>query len=678
MTKTLLIQRLEVAKVRIKFYRNRNEDNEKQYKTINKQYRSELKAAKNKYYADKLKRAGKDSSMAWRIIREALNRKSKSDLHESISHNNRQITDKLEIANTFTTHYKNAAVDKIKALNSDMKFEQFLSEKDKMTNTFKLNSISRMETWFFIKSVPPKNSQGFDGISSKLMNSAASNLVIPMTTIINKCFSTGSFPTQLKTAKISPVFKKGNPEPSNFRPISLLSCFSKVIEKAAANQLEKHLKTNLENERQFAYKANHGCLHAILLTRHKIEMELEKGNFVCLALIDLSIAFDTVECSTTLPTKLKHYGATVTSEAFFKSFFTNRKLYTNWNGTCSTPVDLYNYSCVQGSCLGPIIFNTYTNDLRNATDSELVCFADDTNVIRSHKDPNQLIRNMNKDLNIIQNYMTENQLMLNKTKSYYLIFKPKGRKKTTITEKIYINGTEIERVSCTRFLGIWIDDELRFRKQYDILYKKLEDTVKALGAVRSLLNYRTKILIYHSLFQSHVNYCAITYFDKLNKTQLANLLQLQKKAIRNIFQTKRNVHTNKLFKLSNITPINRSYETEAMKFVFAYISDTTKDLQPKAIRKILFQNAEITRNTRLYDDESKIKINHEYKKGQAIYNLINVWNNGRSKFRFAGNMWSLKNMIRDEINNELKPCTTKDCYICQLDHWRKYEYYMRK
>ena len=115
-----------------------------------------------------------------------------------------------------------------------------------------------------------------------------------------------------------------------------------------------------------------------------------------------------------------------------------------------------------------------------------------------------------------------------------------------------------------------------------------------------------------------------------------------------------------------------------MKFVFAYISDTTKDLQPKAIRKILFQNAEITRNTRLYDDESKIKINHEYKKGQAIYNLINVWNNGRSKFRFAGNIWSLKNMIRDEINNELKPCTTKDCYICQLDHWKKYENYMRK
>ena len=219
---------------------------------------------------------------------------------------------------------------------------------------------------------------------------------------------------------------------------------------------------------------------------------------------------------------------------------------------------------------------------------------------------------------------------------------------------------------------------MKFTKQYEILYKKLEDTVKALGAVKYLLNYKTKILIYHSLFQSHVNYCTVAYFDKLNKGQIAELVGLQKKAIRRVFQAKYNVHTNKLFKLANITPIDKSYETEATKFMFQYISDNTKDLQPKAIQKILFQDAEITRKTRFYDDESKVRISHQYKKGQVVYNLLSNWNNASVNQRFAGNLWSLKNIIREEINNELKPCEIKNCFMCNLDKNKDYSRYMRR
>ena len=76
-----------------------------------------------------------------------------------------------------------------------------------------------------------------------------------------------------------------------------------------------------------------------------------------------------------------------------------------------------------------------------------------------------------------------------------------------------------------------------------------------------------------------------------------------------------------MFKLANITPIDKSYETEATMFMFQYISDNTKDQQPKAIQKILFQDAEITRNTRFYDDESKVKIKTDSKKITHIQKL---------------------------------------------------------
>ena len=164
----------------------------------------------------------------------------------------------------------------------------------------------------------------------------------------------------------------------------------------------------------------------------------------------------------------------------------------------------------------------------------------------------------------------------------------------------------------------------------------------------------------------------------MNKNQLNILTKLQKRAVRILFNAKRNVHTQNLFKLANITPITKLYETEAIKFVFSYISDTTKDQQPKAIHKILFHNADVTRETRFHDDESKIKINHEYRKGQAIYNLITIWNNANPKLRFASNHWSLKNMLRTEINSEMKPCTIRNCFTCTLDRKRNYQNYMTK
>ena len=92
-----------------------------------------------------------------------------------------------------------------------------------------------------------------------------------------------------------------------------------------------------------------------------------------------------------------------------------------------------------------------------------------------------------------------------------------------------INGVGIEKVSNARFLGIWIDDELKLKQQYDILHKKLTDSVRALVAVRTALNYETKLLIYHSLFQSHASFCSMSYFDKLNKSQVDGFLSYKKK-----------------------------------------------------------------------------------------------------------------------------------------------------
>ena len=235
-----------------------------------------------------------------------------------------------------------------------------------------------------------------------------------------------------------------------------------------------------------------------------------------------------------------------------------------------------------------------------------------------------------------------------------------------------IRDTEIQRVESAKYLGVWIDEKLKFDKQFEMVKKKLEDTVKALICTRKILNYKAKFLIYNALFKSHIDYCSITYMDKLNKKQMTILEKLQKKAIRLLFKAKMNVHTGKLFKLSNITPIGKLYKNEAVKFVYKYMSELDKYDQPLAIRKIIL-NTPKNERTRIHDDKSRIKLKNNYKAGQCIYNLINTWNQTNKQNRMAGNFWILKKMIKEEALNEIKKCTVKKCYICNIDKHVNYD-----
>ena len=668
----------EVDKARKKFLKKSDHFNEYTYKNLKRNYNKQLKIAKHEFYAKKLKIANKDSKQVWKIINELLHRKKYKDDFEVITFENQELTDNHAIAKSFSEYYKYAAYNRIKNIKSDKTHTDFLIRSDQKYNTFEFKSIDIYDTWNYIQTIQPKSSSGFDCFPSKLLKMAAPSLLKPLTAIINKCFESGQFPEILKNSKIYPVFKKGKPECGNFRPVSLLSPFSKVIEKAIKDQFENYLNEQFDNRFQFAYKKNHGTLHPLLLTRHLSEMELNEKKFVLIIMIDLSLAFDTINTDKILTDKLQFYGANDKATKLFKNFFTQRKHYTEWKNVKSEPVSLFDLSVVQGSTLGPPIYNFYTSDLKKAINSNLVMFADDKNVVISDKDPNNLIRKANDELENISQYMTANQLIINKSKTSYLMLKPKGSKKFTLTEKLKIGNEEIKQVSDARYLGVILDENLNFKRQYEAVKNKLENTVKALICTRNILNYRAKFQLYNALFESHVSYCAISYMDKLSKGQVQNLKQLQKKAIRLIFNAKKHSHTEKLFKLARITPIEKLYEHEAIKFVFKNLSETSASSQPVAIRDILIHNNDCTQiRTRFDDDVTKIRIKSQFRKGQCMFSLLNTWNCANSDLRNAGNLFSLKLMLKNEINKELKECAKNDCFSCKIDVNRDPSKYMK-
>jgi hypothetical protein len=167
----------------------------------------------------------------------------------------------------------------------------------------------REELLGIVKSLKNKKSCGADNITTYILKQNISELVDPLVHIFNMSLSNGVFPSKLKLAKVIPLFKKGdNRIISNYRPISLLSVFSKILEKLMFVRLMSFLnKYNVLYEYQFGFRREYSSSLALIEVTNMIYNCLDKKEFVLGLYLDLSKAFDTVNHDVLLA-KLHHYG----------------------------------------------------------------------------------------------------------------------------------------------------------------------------------------------------------------------------------------------------------------------------------------------------------------------------------------------------------------------------------
>ena len=218
--------------------------------------------------------------------------------------------------------------------------------------------------------------------------------------------------------------------------------------------------------------------------------------------------------------------------------------------------------------MGPLLFTLYINDIANVSDiiSPLI-FVDDTNVFVTGKDLNHMVDIINKELNKLTEWMNVNKLSLNVTKTNF-IFRSKHRK-AVFSNNIKINGTDIDSVESTKYLGVYIDSELNWSKHINFIKGKIAKAIGIICKARTNLNRETLLVLYYSFVYPYLQYC-IEVWGRTSNVHLLPLFRLQKKKIRIISFSNRKANTYGIFKSLKLLNSDNIYLYKVLIFMYKY------------------------------------------------------------------------------------------------------------
>ena len=467
----------------------------------------------------------------WEGIKKIVNIKKPTDF--SISQLNLRgkiIDDPSEITNSFNNFFASVGPETEKSVPKipNMSPSSYLKNRNQFDMI--IAHISEDEILDIINSLSNK-STGPASIPLRLLKIVADLIVVPLCRIINISFTTGVFPDVLKVSKIIPLHKGGSTlEVNNFRPISLLSIFDKIIEKLMHKRLYDFLdEHNILYEHQFGFRKFYSTGYSLIEITEKIKNTIDNGKYGCGIFIDLKKAFDTVNHKILL-TKLEHYGIRGNILKWFESYLSNRKQFVFYNGVSS---DIASFTCgvPQGSVLGPLLFLIYINDLPNISSKlSFFLFADDTNIYYESNNLIELEKTINKELKLLSLWLNLNRLALNVSKTNFVIFRS-PKKPLNHNVVLIMNRKAIDQKDHVKYLGVLMDQHLSWKYQISNVSKKISRGTGILAKLKGNMNRDLLVNIYYCLVFSYLSY-GVEAWGSACQSDLSKINVLQKKAVR--------------------------------------------------------------------------------------------------------------------------------------------------
>ena len=425
------------------------------------------------------------------------------------------------------------------------------------------------------------NATGIDGISLDMLSLMLPDMLGTITAIINRSIETSTYPDLWKEAIIRPLPKSSNPSTlKDLRPISILPCISKVLEKIVSAQVTKFLENNnILPPVQSGFRKGFSTTTAMLQVVDDIMSAQDVGEGTILTLLDFTRAFDCI-CIPLLLSKLHYYGFSVATIKWFDSYFKNRTQRVeicdeSGSTLVSDPAEVFR-GVPQGSILGPILFILYSADV---TSEIRYCkyhiYADDIQVYIHTKpaDAQAAINKLNEDLLRISTWSQLNALVLNGNKSKFMIL---GTRKqvdriSVLVKDVIVSGERIGRVKEARNLGLLMDEQLHFESHVLSVVRSCFYRLKTLYQIRRYVNAVNRIRLCDSLVLSKFNYMDVVYGPRLLARTQQLIQRVQNACARYCFDIPPRTHVTSYINSANILKMRSRRDLHLAAMVFGIV-----------------------------------------------------------------------------------------------------------
>ena len=664
MTKQLSKAIMNRSRLKNRFLKCPNEENEIKYKKQRNYVVGLVKKEKKKYFSNLNLGKITDNKKFWKTVKPFFSEKSAMNKKIVLVEDNNITSDDKEVAVIMNTYFSNVIpLLDIQGYKCSYTYNADIDEIQNYVNKFRTHpsiikikeNINVTETFFFsIPSIPEieidlnnlnKNKPTTDNnIPAKILTEHTELCAPILTKIYGDSVVAGNFPSALKKADIIPGHKKGDTTlKDNYRPVSILPTVSKIYERNMYKDIDNYMQKYL-SPKLCGFRKGYSTQYALIDMIEKWKKALDKSYNVAAVLTDLSKAFDCINHELIIA-KLEAYGFSKSALRYINSYLKDRLQRTKVNDTFSE------WSCIisgvpQGSILGPLLFNIYINDLFYFLDeNKITNYADDNTPYEIDKHLSDVIIQLENNIIILSKWFTDNYFKMNADKCQLIV--PKNNKEVIVN----IDDKVITNEKSVKLLGIKIDKNLDFEDHVTSLCKKASQKLHALARVAPFIETIKLRILMKAFIESQFSYCPLVWmFHSRNLNNRIN--RLHERALR------------------------ISYRDTISSFEELLLIDNSFTIHEKNLQRLATEMYKVKNNLtppfmKNVFPVSKCNINLRHKPAFETTNVKSVYN-GTETISFRGpQIWSIiPENIRNsrtllEFHSKIKEWKPKGC-MCRL------------